>query len=320
MKVAIVDDNIAIQEIIKDILIDNGHIVNISGTIEDAVESLPSFRPDVILLDSVVNGEDGLQVLNRVHEIDPTVCLDTVLVKSQNEETPTDNIHILAVVVKPFKTVDIPNALAIVSAKKESVKADAERKASRNTGFLARLRRNRAKKDNNQEHLAVDYSSIVAQYMASDAPLYGRSYVFFEDEPNKIYDFVRIFNPNDYSILIVTSYNPKVVKQKFGNDRIDVATLSSNGRSRSMDINALGTLTVFINNYINMNDKPIILIDDCNEIIDSNDLNQVLVFLHQLVSRRPGDKLVTFAISISKENKNIKDINILLGDFSEFLN
>jgi len=320
MKVAIVDDNIAIQEIIKDILMDNGHIVSISGTIEDAVENLPAFRPDVILLDSVINGEDGLQVLNRVHEIDPTVCLDTVLVRSQNEETPKDNIHILAVVVKPFKTADIPNALAIVSAKKESVKAGAERKASKSTGFLARLKKGNNKNVDNQEHLAVDDTSIVAQYIASDAPLYGRSYVFFEDEPNKIYDFVRIFNPDDYSVLIVTSYNPKVVKQKFGNDKIDVATLSSTGRSRSMDISALGTLTVFINNYINKNDKPIVLIDNCNDIIDSNDLNQALVFLHQLVSRKPEEKLVTFAISVSKENKNIKDINILLGDFSEYLN
>lgn len=319
MKVAIVDDNIAIQEILKDILMDNGHIVNISGTIEEAVQNIPQFRPDVILLDSVVNEEDGLQVLTRIHEDDPTVCLDTVLVKGLNEEAPKDNIHILAVVNKPFKTADIPNALGIVSARKESLKADAERKTSRNTGFLAKLKRStKVEKEPEPQHLSVDDTSIVAQYIASDAPLYGRSYVFFEDEPNKIYEFARIFNPDDYSILIISSYNPKVVKQRFGSDLVDVTTLSSTGRSRSMDINALGTLTVFINDYISENDKPIVLIDDCNDIVDSNDLNQALVFLHQLVDRKPGEKLVTFAVSISKNGMNTKDINILLGDFSEY--
>ena len=40
MKVLVVDDNIAIQEILKDILIEDGQIVRIAGTIDDAVDAI----------------------------------------------------------------------------------------------------------------------------------------------------------------------------------------------------------------------------------------------------------------------------------------
>ena len=52
MKVLVVDDNVAIQEILKDILIENGHIVKIAGSIGDAVKEILEFKPEAILLEA----------------------------------------------------------------------------------------------------------------------------------------------------------------------------------------------------------------------------------------------------------------------------
>lgn len=52
MKALIVDDNVAIQEIIRDILSERGHIVRLASTVDEAVEKVKSFEPDVVMLDS----------------------------------------------------------------------------------------------------------------------------------------------------------------------------------------------------------------------------------------------------------------------------
>ena len=319
MKVLVVDDNIAIQEILKDILIDEGHVVRIAGSISEAVDQILEFEPNAILLDSIVNDESGQQVLSHAHEKNPELSLDTVLLKSLNEEAPQDNPFIKAVVNKPFKSTDIAAALNVLVSKKEEEKAqEARNKRKKGSSFLSRIRKgNNVKK---QPKIEVDENAVVAEYIAAEGPMYGRSYVFFEKEPVNIVGFVNIFSPKDYSILVISSDNAKAVIQNYGHDDLDVLTLSAVARGKTMDISALGTLTVFIKDFIKEHDKPIIMIEDFTEIIDSNGLNHSLVFIHQLIKNRTGGKPVTFVISVDPSILTTKDRNILLGDMSEYSN
>ena len=319
MKVLVVDDNIAIQEILKDILIDEGHVVRIAGSISEAVDQILEFEPNAILLDSIVNDESGQQILSHAHEKNPELSLDTVLLKSLNEEAPQDNPFIKAVVNKPFKSTDIAAALNVLVSKKEEEKAqEARNKRKKGSNFLSRIRKgNNVKK---QPKIEVDENAVVAEYIAAEGPMYGRSYVFFEKEPVNIVGFVNIFSPKDYSILVISSDNAKAVIQNYGHDDLDVLTLSAVARGKTMDISALGTLTVFIKDFIKEHDKPIIMIEDFTEIIDSNGLNHSLVFIHQLIKNRTGGKPVTFVISVDPSILTTKDRNILLGDMSEYSN
>jgi len=319
MKVLVVDDNIAIQEILKDILIDEGHVVRIAGSISEAVDQILEFEPNAILLDSIVNDESGQQILSHAHEKNPELSLDTVLLKSLNEEAPQDNPFIKAVVNKPFKSTDIAAALNVLVSKKEEEKAqEARNKRKKGSNFLSRIRKgNNVKK---QPKIEVDENAVVAEYIAAEGPMYGRSYVFFEKEPVNIVGFVDIFSPKDYSILVISSDNAKAVIQNYGHDDLDVLTLSAVARGKTMDISALGTLTVFIKDFIKEHDKPIIMIEDFTEIIDSNGLNHSLVFIHQLIKNRTGGKPVTFVISVDPSILTTKDRNILLGDMSEYSN
>lgn len=318
MKVLVVDDNIAIQEILKDILIEEGHVVRIAGSISEAVDQILEFEPNAILLDSIVNDEDGLQILSHAHEKNPDLSLDTVLIKSLNEEAPQDSSFIKAVVNKPFKSTDIAAALNVLVSKKEEEKAqEARNKRKKSNNFLSRIKRGGQEKKEPQ--IEVDESAVVAEYIAAEGPMYGRSYVFFEKEPVNIRGFVNIFSPKDYSTIVISSDNSKAVMQNYNNDDIEVVTLSSVARGKNMDISALGTLTVFIKKFIDEHEKPIIMIENFTDIIDSNGLNHSLVFLHQLIKVRSG-KAATFVISVDPSILTTKDRNILLGDMSEYSN
>jgi len=317
MKVLVVDDNIAIQEILKDILMEQGHVVRLSGSINDAIDEILEFEPNAILLDSVVNDEDGMKILAHAHEKNRELSLDTVLIKSVNEETPQDSTFIKAVVNKPFKSTDIVAALNILVSKKEEERVEAEKSKRNSGGFLNKLKKN--KREPVQSAPApVAEEAIVAEYLAGEGPMYGRSYVFFEREPSRIMKLVNIFSPKDYSILVISSENAKAVTQTYGTDEIEVATLSSASRGRLMDINALGTLTVFIKEYISSHNKPVVIIENFTDIIDSNGLNDSLMFIHQLV--RSAGKKATLAISVDPSILTAKDRSILLGDMSEYTN
>ena len=53
MKILIVDDNEAVQEIIRDILAERDHNVRLASTVDEAVEKIGSFEPDVVTIEDI---------------------------------------------------------------------------------------------------------------------------------------------------------------------------------------------------------------------------------------------------------------------------
>ena len=111
MKILIVDDNVAIQEIVKDILAEEGHNVRVARTVEEAVSKAEDFEPDVIVLDSLVGDEDGLHLLTILKDEAPGLTPKVILLKGPAELAPNDDPMIRACVDKPFKSTDITAAL-----------------------------------------------------------------------------------------------------------------------------------------------------------------------------------------------------------------
>lgn len=307
MKILIVDDNVAVQEIIRDILAERGHIVRLASTVDEAVEKIKSFEPDVVMLDSWVGDEDGMHVVSRTREELPNFDLKVILIKSSSELAPTDNPNIKGWVDKPFKSSDILDAIDDLKVSEaEAVEAEAERKKSKRRYKQARRQSggllHRSKRSKPEPPPDLSESGIV----------FGRSYVMFEPEPEKVYEFVSSFDTSEYSILIVTSDKAKAIKERFSYVSMEVIQLTSSGRAGTMEIQGLGTLMVRVQQFIADKTRPVVVFDTFGDIIEANGMNTSLLMLRQLMAGKEG--VCTFAVSVDSTPLTDKDRGILLHD------
>jgi DNA-binding NtrC family response regulator len=72
--VLIVDDEIAVRECIKMIL-KNDYEVLLAKNAEEAFSQIKEHSPDVILLDIILPGLDGLKILERIKQNDPNITV-----------------------------------------------------------------------------------------------------------------------------------------------------------------------------------------------------------------------------------------------------
>jgi two-component system response regulator PilR (NtrC family) len=71
----IIDDEPIIYEVLQDILTSEGYAVEISTNGEEALDKHSSLDVDLILLDLLMPGMDGIEVLKRLKKIDPQVVV-----------------------------------------------------------------------------------------------------------------------------------------------------------------------------------------------------------------------------------------------------
>jgi CheY-like chemotaxis protein len=69
-KILVVDDEENIRFLYKEELEDEGFIVELAKSGEEALEKLPLFRPDLITLDIKMSGMGGIEVLKRIRDVD----------------------------------------------------------------------------------------------------------------------------------------------------------------------------------------------------------------------------------------------------------
>ena len=304
MKILIVDDNVAVQEIIRDILVERDHNVRMASTVDEAVEKIKSFEPDVVMLDSWVGDEDGMHVISRAKEELPNIDLKVILIKSAAELAPTDNPYIKGWVNKPFKSSDILDAIEEMKISEAAAEvAETQRKT--------RIKQRQKKERGGLLHRKKPQVEEVPD-LAESGIVFGRSYVMFEPDPEKIYDFVSRFNTGEYDLLILTSDRAKAIKERFSYVSLEVVSLTSSGRSGSMEIQGLGSLMVRVFNFIDEKERPVVVFDTFGDIVEANGINQSLVMLRQLMSGATKD--CTFAVSVDAAPLTDKDRGILLHD------
>ena len=308
MKILIVDDNEAVQEIIRDILVERDHNVRLASTVDEAVEKIKSFEPDVVMLDSWVGEEDGMRVISRSKEEAPNLDLRVILIKTASEVAPTDNPYIKGWVNKPFKSSDILDAIEEMKISEAAAEvAETQRKT--------RIKQRQKKERGGLLHRKKPQVEEVPD-LAESGIVFGRSYVMFEPDPEKIYDFVSRFNTGEYDLLIITSDRAKAIKERFSYVSLEVVPLTSSGRSGSMEIQGLGSLMVRVFNFIDEKERPVVVFDTFGDIVEANGINQSLVMLRQLMSGVTKD--CTFAVSVDAAPLTDKDRGILLHDMQNY--
>ena len=86
-KVLVVDDSKTEQLYISEILSKNGIAVRTAGSAEEALQRLEEEKPDLILMDVVMPGQNGFQVTRAITRDPRFADLPVIMCTSKNQET-----------------------------------------------------------------------------------------------------------------------------------------------------------------------------------------------------------------------------------------
>jgi CheY-like chemotaxis protein len=84
-RVLVVDDEPEVAQVLRDFLTGGGYVAKIAVRGSEALDILPIFRPDVVLLDLAMPKMSGMEVLERIRREQPDVPV--VIVTANEDET-----------------------------------------------------------------------------------------------------------------------------------------------------------------------------------------------------------------------------------------
>ena len=297
MKALIVDDNPSVIAILTEILKIDGHEVFQATNWEDAKRALETDRPDIMFLDSIVNQTSTIPFID---ELDESINTRIVLILNGREQVPKDTSLIVRSIKKPFNSAEVLEAVKYVGGGcTVQGQAPAEAKRSRKFKFWI---------------FGKDGSASEERTVSDDAVQQGKSYVVFEDVPEKIYELARKFPQQAGDLMIITGERKKVIETKIDDEHCRILQVSRGTRSSYADVRALGTIMAEVMEFINFQPKPVIIIDDLGMLISNNDLNSVITFIYQIY--KGASNKFTLAVSVKESLLTEKD-KLLLHRYME---
>ena len=111
LKILVVDDEVAIRDLLVEILADEGYLVCAASNGWAAVAMVQRERPDLMLMDVMMPGLDGPKTLRHLRTLPVPVVVPTVLMSAAHHVT-LDGAEAVAFVSKPF---DLVHLLAVVA-------------------------------------------------------------------------------------------------------------------------------------------------------------------------------------------------------------
>jgi DNA-binding response OmpR family regulator len=112
-KVLIIDDDKNIREIAK-ISLEDDFIVFVASSCDEGMKVATTEKPDIILLDRMMPGIDGLGTLARLREVEATRSIPVVFLtaKVQSQEmSEYEGLDISGVLGKPFDPMSFPDEI-----------------------------------------------------------------------------------------------------------------------------------------------------------------------------------------------------------------
>ena len=113
--ILVIDDDFANRKVLEMVLKRSGYRPMLAGDGEEGLLRAREARPDLILLDLFMPGEDGFEVLTRFKEdvllCDVPVVIFTVLVREESEQKALE-LGATAYVTKPF---DVDEVITCIS-------------------------------------------------------------------------------------------------------------------------------------------------------------------------------------------------------------
>lgn len=102
-KVLVVDDEDDVRLFLQDFLSERDLQVGAAGSGEEALESIEQTKPDIILLDLMMPGMDGLECLEKIKKMHPEI--NVIMITALNDEARVAKAKKLGAhnyILKPF--------------------------------------------------------------------------------------------------------------------------------------------------------------------------------------------------------------------------
>jgi two-component system, OmpR family, response regulator len=113
-RILVVDDEPDLVTILTKYFSDAGYTVDAASHGGDALIAVSQYQPDVVVLDVMMEGLDGIQVLQRIRSLDPAIRVIMITGSSDTTLKPTTmSMGAFAYVSKP---VSLPHLHEAVSA------------------------------------------------------------------------------------------------------------------------------------------------------------------------------------------------------------
>lgn len=116
-KILVAEDSKTEQVHLRQLLESSGYEVKIVESGTEVIQSLDNFKPDLILMDIIMEGGDGYQACRKLKRNDDTKDIPVIMVSSKNNEVDRKwalKLGALDYIVKPYVDTDLLQRLSEV--------------------------------------------------------------------------------------------------------------------------------------------------------------------------------------------------------------
>jgi twitching motility two-component system response regulator PilH len=115
--VLVVDDSPTDRQYLSEMLLKNGYQVTTADSAEDAMLKVAQQKPDLVLMDVVMPGQNGFQATRSLSRNDTTKDIPVIICTSKNQET--DRVWGLRqgardFIVKPINQADLIAKISVL--------------------------------------------------------------------------------------------------------------------------------------------------------------------------------------------------------------
>ncbi len=98
-RILVVEDALSLRESLKTVLRNSGYIVDLAADGEEALSSFKKHAPSLILLDILLPGRDGLEILSEIRKMRGGKDVCVIVITQFNEKEQRERAKALGVAV-----------------------------------------------------------------------------------------------------------------------------------------------------------------------------------------------------------------------------